>query len=332
MTEIILVTGGAGYIGAHAAKQLSARGYHPLVLDNLSHGHRQFARWGDFVEGDLGDTELLRALFKNSNVAAVMHFAGFAYVGESVEDPARYYRNNVANTLNLLEAMHEARVGNIIFSSTCATYGVPVRVPIREDHPQRPINPYGRGKLMVETMLSDFCRAYGMRYVALRYFNAAGADPECDIGEWHDPETHLIPLALEAAATGKVALRILGTDYETPDGTCIRDYIHVNDLAAAHVLALEYLQANGESTALNLGNGRGFSVREVVAAVERVAGKEVPVEKAPRREGDPPILLGSSESARHILGWQPRHTSIEEIISTAWKWHARLRMIRESSE
>jgi UDP-glucose 4-epimerase len=330
MSEIILVTGGAGYIGAHAAKQLSARGYYPLILDNLSHGHRQFARWGYFVEGDLGDTDLLRTLFKTFNVTAVMHFAGFAYVGVSVADPAPYYRNNVANTLNLLDAMRESRVGKIIFSSTCATYGVPVSVPISEDHPQRPINPYGRGKLMVETMLRDFCRAYGMRYVSLRYFNAAGADLELDIGEWHDPETHLIPLALEAATTGKIPLRILGTDYDTPDGTCIRDYIHVNDLAAAHILALEYLQANGDSLSLNLGNGRGFSVREVIAAVERVVGKKVPVENALRREGDPPILLGSFESAHHILGWQPRHTCIDGIISTAWKWHGRLRMIRES--
>jgi UDP-glucose 4-epimerase len=228
--------------------------------------------------------------------------------------------------------MREAGVDKIIFSSTCATYGVPAIIPIPEDHPQRPINPYGRGKLMVETILSDFCQAYGMRYVSLRYFNAAGADPECDIGEWHEPETHLIPLAVEAAAKGKAPLNILGTDYDTPDGTCIRDYIHVNDLAAAHILALEYLQANRDSLVLNLGNGRGFSVREVIAAVERVVGKKVPVEKSPRREGDPPILLGSSTSARHILGWQPRQTCIDGIISTAWKWHGRLQVIRESFE
>jgi UDP-glucose 4-epimerase len=328
MTEIILVTGGAGYIGAHAAKQLSARGYHPLILDNLSHGHRQFARWGDFVEGDLGDTDLLRTLFKTFNVTAVMHFAGFAYVGVSVTDPALYYRNNVANTLNLLEAMRESRVGKIIFSSTCATYGVPVSMPISEDHPQRPINPYGRGKLMVETMLSDFCRAYGMRYVSLRYFNAAGADTELDIGEWHDPETHLIPLALEAATTGKIPLRILGTDYDTPDGSCIRDYIHVNDLAAAHVLALEYLHAGGGSIAMNLGNGKGFSVREVIAAVERVTGRSVPVKEAQRRVGDPPVLLGSSEMAQRVLGWQAHHTSIDEIIATAWRWYGKLRAMQ----
>jgi UDP-glucose 4-epimerase len=328
MSEIILVTGGAGYIGAHAAKQLSARGYHPLILDNLSHGHRQFARWGDFVEGDLGDTDLLRTLFKTFNVTAVMHFAGFAYVGVSVTDPALYYRNNVANTLNLLEAMRESRVGKIIFSSTCATYGVPVSMPISEDHPQRPINPYGRGKLMVETMLSDFCRAYGMRYVSLRYFNAAGADTELDIGEWHDPETHLIPLALEAATTGKIPLRILGTDYDTPDGSCIRDYIHVNDLAAAHVLALEYLHAGGGSIAMNLGNGKGFSVREVIAAVERVTGRSVPVKEAQRRVGDPPVLLGSSEMAQRVLGWQAHHTSIDEIIATAWRWYGKLRAMQ----
>ena len=321
MTEIILVTGGAGYIGAHAAKQLSARGYHPLILDNLSHGHRQFARWGDFVEGDLGDTDLLRTLFKTFNVTAVMHFAGFAYVGVSVTDPALYYRNNVANTLNLLEAMRESRVGKIIFSSTCATYGVPVSVPISEDHPQRPINPYGRDKLMVETMLSDFCRAYGMRYVSLRYFNAAGADTELDIGEWHDPETHLIPLVLDAASGSRPDVKIFGTDYETPDGTCIRDYIHVTDLADAHIRALDYLRNGGPSDSFNLGNGNGFSVREVIRTAEKITGSAIRCEETNRRAGDPPVLIGSALKARNTLGWRPQFAELAAIIETAWRWH-----------
>jgi len=238
---MILVTGAAGYIGAHAAKELASKGYHPVLLDNLVHGHREFVRWGAFVEGDLADTTLLHNIFKTYPIRAVMHFAGFAYVGESVTDPAKYYRNNVMNTLNLLEAMREAGVNKIIFSSTCATYGIPGEIPISEVHPQVPINPYGRGKLMVETVLRDFYAAYGMRHVVLRYFNAAGADPGGDLGEWHDPETHLIPLALDASMGRRPCLRIFGTDYRTPDGTCIRDYIHVSDLATAHVYALEYL-------------------------------------------------------------------------------------------
>jgi UDP-glucose 4-epimerase len=321
VSNTILITGGAGYIGSHAAKELSKRGYHPLVLDNLSYGHREFARWGSFIEGNLADTELLRTLFTTYSVTAVMHFAGFAYVGESVTDPAKYYRNNVANSLNLLEAMREAGVSRIIFSSTCATYGIPQTIPIPEEHPQIPINPYGRSKLMVETMLRDFCDAYRMKYVALRYFNAAGADPDGEIGEWHEPETHLIPLAIDAAC-GKAPIRIFGTDYDTPDGTCIRDYIHVSDLATAHVQALEYLMAGGGSGDFNLGNGHGFSVREVVAAIERVTGLTVAMEEAPRRPGDPPILVGSSDRARCLLGWQPRHTTLETIISTAWRWHS----------
>lgn len=321
---MILVTGAAGYIGAHAAKELASRGHHPLALDNLVHGHREFARWGTFVEGDLADTALLCDLLKTYTVRAVMHFAGFAYVGESVTDPLKYYRNNVANTLNLLEAMRATGVDKIIFSSTCATYGVPLEIPMSEEHLQAPINPYGMGKLMVETMLRDFSAAYGMHHVVLRYFNAAGADPGGDLGEWHDPETHLIPLALDAATGRRPSLSIFGTDYDTPDGTCIRDYIHVSDLAAAHIKALEYLLAGGGSVALNLGNGQGFSVREVIAAVERVTGKGVPVDNAPRRPGDPDMLIGSALKARNILGWQPGYGSIEDIIATAWVWHRKL--------
>jgi UDP-glucose 4-epimerase len=323
---MILITGGAGYIGSHAAKELSNRGYNLLVLDNLSQGHREFTKWGTFVEGDLEDTALLRRLFKTYPVKAIMHFAGFAYVGESVIEPAKYYRNNVVNTLTLLETAREAGIDKIIFSSTCATYGIPSTVPIPEHHPQHPINPYGSSKVMIEIMLRDFCTAYGMRFVALRYFNAAGADSDCEIGEWHMPETHLIPLAIDAAS-GKAPLRIFGKDYDTPDGTCIRDYIHVSDLATAHVQALEYLIAGGESLALNLGNGLGFSVREVIRTIEQVSGRIVSVEEALRRPGDPPILVGSSERARQLLGWQPCHTSLVDIISTAWAWHKKLRNI-----
>lgn len=322
---MILVTGGAGYIGAHAAKELASKGYHPITLDNLVHGHREFVKWGTFVEGDLADTTLLRNLFKTHSIRAVMHFAGFACVGESVTDPAKYYRNNVTNTLNLLEAMRETGVDKIIFSSTCATYGIPQTIPIAEDHPQHPINPYGRSKLMVENMLQDYCTAYNIRYAALRYFNAAGADPDGEIGESHNPETHLIPLALDAAIGRSGPLRIFGKDYATPDGTCIRDYIHVSDLADAHVKALEYLSGGGQSLALNLGNGQGFSVSDVIATIEQVTGKPVPALTSPRRPGDPPLLIGSSEKARMNLGWQPRHASLKDIISTAWVWHKKLR-------
>lgn len=321
---MILVTGGAGYIGAHAAKELAIKGHHPLVFDNLSHGHREFAQWGTFVEGDLADSQKLRELFAIHPIQAVMHFAGFAYVGESVTDPAKYYSNNVTNTLNLLEAMREAGVDKIIFSSTCATYGVPHSVPINEDHPQEPINPYGRGKLMVETMLRDFSAAYGLRFAVLRYFNAAGADPDGDIGEWHDPETHLIPLIFDAISGRRPNIEIFGTDYPTNDGTCIRDYIHVCDLATAHIQSLEYLLAGEESITLNLGNGRGFSVREVIAAVERVVGRNVPVKEGTRRPGDPPILVGCDKQARRILNWAPNHSSIDEIITTAWHWHRKI--------
>ncbi|MBI2353850.1 MAG: UDP-glucose 4-epimerase GalE [Deltaproteobacteria bacterium] len=321
---MIFVTGGAGYIGSHAAKELARGGYSPLVLDNLSCGHRELAKWSAFIEGDLSDKTFLRNVFTTYPIQAVMHFAGFAYVGESVNDPAKYYRNNVANTLNLLEAMREAGVDKMIFSSTCATYGIPQTIPISEDHPQLPINPYGRSKLMVETMLRDFCHAYQMKYVALRYFNAAGADPAGEIGEWHNPETHLIPLALDAAVGKRKILNIFGTDYDTPDGTCIRDYIHVSDLADAHVLALEYLKSGGESINLNLGNGQGFSVHDVVKMVEKVTGKIVPIQAVLRRLGDPPVLVGSSSMAKQILGWRPVHDSLEDIITTAWNWHSKL--------
>lgn len=321
---MILITGGAGYVGAHAAKALSTNGYTPLVLDNLVYGRREFVRWGELLVGDLADAALLKELFKTYPIKAVVHFAGYAYVGESVTDPAKYYRNNVANTLNLLEAMHAAGIKTFIFSSTCATYGVPQTIPISENHPLHPINPYGRSKLIVENILHDFSKAYGIRFVSLRYFNAAGADPAGEIGEWHNPETHLIPLALDAAVGKLKILNIFGTDYDTPDGTCIRDYIHVSDLATAHVQALEYLMSGGESINLNLGNGQGFSVRDVVTMVEKVTGKIVPIQTAWRRPGDPPVLVGSSNMAKQILGWRPAHDSLEDIITTAWNWHSKL--------
>lgn len=320
---MILITGGAGYVGAHAAKALSTNGYTPLVLDNLVYGHREFVRWGELLVGDLADAALLKELFKTYPIKAVVHFAGYAYVGESVTDPAKYYRNNVVNTLNLLEAMHTAGINSFIFSSTCATYGVPQTIPISENHPLHPINPYGRSKLIVENVLHDFSKAYGIRFVSLRYFNAAGADPAGEIGEWHNPETHLIPLALDAAVGKRKILNIFGTDYDTPDGTCIRDYIHVSDLADAHVLALKYLMSGGESINLNLGNGQGFSVRDVVKMVEKATGKIVPIQAGSRRPGDPPVLVGSSSMAKQILGWRPAHDSLEDIITTAWNWHSK---------
>jgi UDP-glucose 4-epimerase len=319
----ILITGGAGYIGSHASKTLACRGYYPIIVDNLVHGHKEFTKWGTFIEGDLADKKLLRTIFAKYPIAAVMHFAGYAYVGESMVNPAKYYTNNVSTTLNLLETMREAHVGKIIFSSSCATYGLPNVLPITEEHAQNPINPYGRSKLMAEQILGDFCAAYKLRHVILRYFNAAGADPEGEIGELHDPETHLIPLALAAAAGRGPALKVFGTDYETSDGTCIRDYIHVNDLANAHHLALDYLVADGASCALNLGNGAGFSVREIVSAIEQITGNVVPTVEEPRRRGDPPILVGSTEKAWQTLGWQPRHTDLEDILETAWNWTQR---------
>ncbi len=319
--ESILVAGGAGYIGSHVAKLLAQKGYHPVVLDNLVYGHRWAAKWGTFVEADLADRERVRDVLLEHRIRAVMHFAAFAYVGESVRVPAKYYRNNVANTIALLEVMAEVESEHFIFSSTCATYGEPEQVPIPEGHPQRPINPYGRTKLMVEQMLHDFEVAHGMRHVNLRYFNAAGADPEGELGEDHDPETHLIPLVLEVALGKRQHIAIFGTDYPTPDGTCIRDYIHVTDLAEAHVLALEHLLAGGESRSYNLGNGQGYSVRQVIDGARRLTGHPIPSLEARRRWGDPAVLVGSSEKIRAELGWEPRYAGLETILETAWKWH-----------
>ncbi|OQY04599.1 MAG: UDP-glucose 4-epimerase GalE [Desulfobacteraceae bacterium 4572_123] len=317
----ILVTGGAGYIGAHACKALATAGFTPVAYDNLVYGHRQAVKWGPLEEGDIGDRERLEAVLHKYDPAAVMHFAAYAYVGESVENPAKYYRNNVAGSLTLLESMRSCGIDKIIFSSTCATYGMPEQIPIAEDHPQNPINPYGRSKLVVEWILQDFAKAYGLNFVSLRYFNAAGADPDAEIGEKHDPETHLIPLVLDVALGERGHLDIYGTDYDTADGTCIRDYIHVTDLADAHLLALKYLLDGGQSDVFNMGNGNGFSVREVITTVSRITNCEITCVESDRRAGDPPILIGSSDKIRKILRWRATYKSLEAIIRTAWRWH-----------
>ena len=323
MSKAVLVTGGAGYIGSHAAKALAQAGYSPVVLDNLVYGHREAVRWGPLIEGELGDRRLLGETLKRFDIGAVMHFAAFAYVGESMAKPERYFANNVVNSLALIEAMREAGVERIVFSSTCATYGIPDSVPIREDMPQRPVNPYGESKLMVERMLHWAGQAHGLRHLSLRYFNAAGADPEGEIGEQHDPETHLIPLILDAALGRRGQIDIYGTDYPTPDGSAIRDYIHVTDLAAAHVLALRHLEAGGGERALNLATGTGHSMREVIATAERVTGRAIPRREAPRRPGDPPALVADATRAKAALGWTPVHSALDTIIATAWSWHGR---------
>jgi len=317
----VLVTGGAGYIGSHTAKVLASAGFEPIVLDNLSTGHRWAVKWGPLVEGDLGDSALIREVIKSHRIQAVVHFAGFAYVGESMHRPRQYFRNNVTYTLRLLDAMTDTCVKHIVFSSSCATYGIPTSVPIREEHIQTPINPYGESKRMVERILAWYGEAYGLRWTALRYFNAAGADPDGELGEDHSPETHLIPLAIHATLGEKTALEIYGTDYPTPDRTAVRDYTHVMDLAEAHVAALRHMLKSQENAAINLGTGSGHSVRQVVAAVERVSGRRVPVHETARRAGDPPELVADPAKARELLGWRPRHSSLENIVQTAWNWH-----------
>jgi UDP-arabinose 4-epimerase len=322
-SQSILVTGGAGYIGSHACKALAAAGYTPISLDNLVYGHREAVRWGPLEVGDIGDRTFLDSVLERYQPSAVLHFAAYAYVGESVENPGKYYRNNVAGSLSLLEALRDRGIDKLIFSSTCATYGVPEQVPIAEDHPQRPINPYGASKLMIEQILRDFDQAHGLRSIALRYFNAAGADPEAEIGESHDPETHLIPLVLDAAAGLRPTITVYGDDYDTPDGTCIRDYIHVTDLADAHVRALQALEQGAPSRVYNLGNGHGFSVREVIDRAVVVTSRPIPVAIGPRRPGDPPRLVGDASRIRAELGWQPRHAELDQILATAWRWHQR---------
>ncbi len=316
----ILVVGGAGYIGSHMVALLLDAGYRVVTLDNLSTGHRDAVLGGEFVHADLADRAALDRLFAERRFDAVMHFASFIQVGESVRAPAKYYENNVTNTLNLLDAMVAQDVRRFIFSSSAAVYGDPIAVPIPEDHPKQPINPYGRTKWMVEQILADYDRAYGLKSVSLRYFNAAGADPAGRLGERHEPETHLIPLILRAAAGRAPAVKIFGRDYDTPDGTCIRDYVHVTDLADAHRLALERLLDGGDSAVYNLGNGNGFSVAEVIEAARRVTGRDIVVSDAPRREGDPPRLVADARRAKSVLGWRPHFDALETIIAHAWAW------------
>jgi UDP-arabinose 4-epimerase len=320
----ILVTGGAGYIGSHACKALAAKGFLPITYDNISRGNRWAVKWGPFENGDIADSQRVRAILEKYHPAAVMHFAAYAYVGESVQRPLLYYQNNFAATAVLLSTLMDFRCIPMVFSSSCASYGVPESVPISEDHPQRPINPYGHSKLYVERLLMDLQVACGLPWIALRYFNAAGADPDGEIGEVHDPETHLIPLVLTAAHTGS-AVQIFGTDYETSDGTCIRDYVHVSDIADAHVRALDHLLKERKSCALNLANARGYSVREVIAAAEKVCDKRIHVEIGPRRLGDPAILVGDASRARALLGWRPNRSDLETQIRDTWNW-----MIRQS--
>jgi len=316
----ILIVGGAGYIGSQTAKAVARAGLEPVALDNLVYGHRSAARWGPLVEGDISDRSLLGSVFADHRVTAVIHFAAYAYVGESVQNPRKYFHNNVTGSLALLDAMVDHGVRDIVFSSTCATYGQPVQVPITEDHPQRPINPYGESKLAVERILHWYGGAYDLRYAALRYFNAAGADPEGEIGEDHDPETHLIPLAIGAALGTSPKLQIFGTDYPTPDGTAIRDYIHVADLADAHLLALGRLQNGDKALALNLGTGKGHSVREVVASVEKISGRKVPRVEVGRRAGDPPALVADASLAAQRLGWRPKYAELDTIVEHAFRW------------
>jgi UDP-glucose-4-epimerase GalE len=317
----ILVTGGAGYIGSHTAKALATRGFVPVVYDNLINGHRWAVQWGPLVEGDIRDREKLAETLRHYRISAVLHFAAFAYVGESMRSPERYFDNNVIGSLSLLDAVLAAGVRHVVFSSSCATYGVPDQMPICEDTPQDPINPYGETKLAVERALHWYGKASGMTWAALRYFNAAGADPEGQLGEHHAPETHLIPLVLQAAHSGKT-FEVYGSDYPTADGTCVRDYIHVSDLAEAHVLALEYLLNGGDSIALNLGTGRGYSVREVIQVAQAVTGRKVPHRIAERRPGDPAVLVADPTRAGEVLRWSAQQSGLDSIVSSAWNWLA----------
>ncbi|MGK7939631.1 MAG: UDP-glucose 4-epimerase GalE [Crocosphaera sp.] len=320
----ILVTGGAGYIGSHAVLALQKAGYDVLVFDNLSYGHPEIVKdvlKVELITGDTRDRSLLDEIFSTRKIAAVMHFAAFIAVGESVKDPAIYYQNNVQGTLTLLEAMLAANINKLVFSSTCAIYGMPQEIPMTENHPNNPLSPYARSKYMVEQILKDFAQAYGLKSVVFRYFNASGADPSGNLGEDHTPETHLIPLALLTALKKRDHLFIFGTDYDTPDGTAVRDYIHVNDLASAHVLGLEYLLKGGESEMFNLGNGNGFSVKQVINMAKKITGIDFLVKESDRRPGDPPMLVGSSQKAQSVLGWQPQYADLETIVNHAWQWH-----------
>ncbi len=320
--ETVLVVGGAGYIGSHTCLELASRGYVPVVYDNFSNGHREFVKWGPAEEGDIRDRARLDEVFARHKPAAVLHFAALIEVGESVKEPVAFYENNVVGTLTLLSAAQAAGVKAFVFSSTCATYGLPEKLPLDEQHGQAPINPYGRTKYIVEQALKDYDQYTGFRSVILRYFNAAGADPEGRIGEWHQPETHAIPLAIEAALGRRAGFKVFGTDYETRDGTCVRDYIHVMDLADAHVRAVDYLLQGGSSVALNLGTGTGTTVKELLSAIEDVSAKPFPVEYTGRREGDSHTLVANNDKAREVLGWVPQY-DLNHIIETAWNWHTK---------
>lgn len=317
----ILVTGGAGYIGSHACKQLQSEGFTPVTYDNLSRGHRDLVKWGPLEVGDIADHEKLGAVITEYKPAAVLHFAGFGYIAESVQDPLMYYVNNIAGTTQLLQTLRDNSINKIVFSSTCAVYGVAEDLPLTEKTPCQPINPYGRSKLTVEHILRDCSSAYGLKSVSLRYFNAGGADEDGETGEDHDPEPHVLPCAMMTAGGLLPVFDILGDDYPTADGSAIRDYIHVTDLAAAHVAALRYLLNDGDTVSVNLGSGTGFSVREIISAVEKVTGHNVPVNIKPRRAGDPPALFADAGLARELLGFEAKHSDLENIISTAWAWH-----------
>jgi UDP-arabinose 4-epimerase len=319
----ILVTGGAGYVGAHTCKALGRAGYIPVVFDNLSTGHKNFVRWGPFVQGDIRDTKSLLNAIHSHNAEAVLHFAASAYVGESVTDPRKYYENNVAGSLSLLGAMLEGDCRRFVFSSSCAIYGEPAEIPIRETTPKNPVNPYGASKAMVERILRDYEQAHGIRAIALRYFNASGADPEGELGELRDPETHLIPRAMMAIQGYISDFAVFGDDYRTPDGTAIRDYIHVSDLADAHVAALQHLLAGKEGGAFNLGTGRGYSVKQVLDVIAAETGETLPISTATRREGDPPVLVADASLSHTELGFAPRRSDLKTIVETAWAWHQR---------
>ena len=322
---MILITGGAGYIGSHVNKLLNQKGFQTVILDNLSRGNIKLVKWGEFVLGDLSDVNQIRLLFKNFKIRAVIHFAAYAYVGESVKNPEKYYFNNLVNTLNLLKVMNEFKCSNIIFSSTCSTYGIPEKLPITETHSQSPINPYGRSKLAIEKILEDFSIAYGLKYISLRYFNAAGADIDSEIGEIHNPEPHLIPRILDTALGINDYIEVFGTDYETKDGSCIRDYIHVTDLASAHYLALKYLLSEQKSDIFNIGNEKGISVLEVIDYAKKITGKDFKVKFSDRRRGDPPVLVADSTKIKSVLGWRSNYHKLEDILTTAWKWHLKFK-------
>lgn len=318
---MILIVGGAGYIGSHVNKELNKRGYQTVVYDNLVYGHKEHVKWGIFEYGDLENKERLEEIFNKYQIDAVMHFAAFAYVGESVNNPAKYYKNNVSNTINLLNVMVEKNVKYLVFSSSCATYGEPNVIPIKEDMIQKPINPYGKTKLMVEKMLEDYENAYNLHSCCLRYFNAAGDDPDCEIGELHNPETHIIPLAIETALGKRKSLKVFGNDYKTKDGSCIRDYIHVMDLADAHIKALEFLKRENKSENINLGTSNGISVFEIIEAVRKESNRNFEVEINEKRKGDPAVLIGSNVKAKEKLKWEPKYSDIDYIIKTAYRWH-----------